>query len=353
MVDIRKTFDQIGFGGAFSLGLIDQRHILINFDHENDFQRCWLRQTWSIKGALMRVFKWSPDFRPEIESPVVPVWIAFEGLPAHLQDKRAIYSIANLIGPPLKVVASTLTHNRPSLARVCVELNVSTPLTEQIWINNGSFGGFMQKVSYEFVPPYCLGCQKFGHLSPDCRAQMKGRKDPRIEPMPSRQPQIVPPRKRWRLIEQETAHRSVDPPANPAPDPPAIAPKFQPDDRIQDTDSSTPQVAIPDANAFLGDTVIDDQSLLQPSQSDSQPGHLSEGDEAHDFQAYSQSLLESWKEDSKQFASKLGKSQPDDFITVTKKKRRPREDYSVNVPAVTTRFAAGKIARVSFSHRLK
>ncbi|XP_019171964.1 PREDICTED: uncharacterized protein LOC109167399, partial [Ipomoea nil] len=105
-------------------GLIDQRHILINFDHEIDFQRCWLRKTWSIKGSLMRVFRWTPDFRPDVESPIIPVWLALEGLPAHLHDKRAIYSIANLVGNPLKVDTSTLVPNRPSVARVCVELNV-------------------------------------------------------------------------------------------------------------------------------------------------------------------------------------------------------------------------------------
>ncbi|XP_019159873.1 PREDICTED: uncharacterized protein LOC109156471 [Ipomoea nil] len=171
MADLRKTFDQIGFGGAFTLGLIDQRHILINFDHEIDFQRCWLRKTWSIKGSLMRVFRWTPDFRPDVESPIIPVWLALEGLPAHLHDKRAIYSIANLVGNPLKVDTSTLVPNRPSVARVCVELNVSLPLVEQVWINNGSYGGFTQRIVHEFVPPYCLGCRKFGHQDSECRSQ--------------------------------------------------------------------------------------------------------------------------------------------------------------------------------------
>ncbi|XP_019161197.1 PREDICTED: uncharacterized protein LOC109157811 [Ipomoea nil] len=339
MAEIRKAFDLIGFGGAFSLGLLDQRHILMNFDYEADFQRCWLRKSWSIKGAIMRVFKWTPDFRPEFESPIVPVWIAFEGLPAHLQDKRAIFSIANLIGSPLKVDSSTLLHNRPSVARVCVELDVSTDLTHQIWINNGSFGGFTQKVTYEFVPPYCKECRKFGHTVADCRAKTDNkRQEVRNEPgVDNQHPRslIVPPRKRWR------------PAANTIQEPPP-----SPRGRQPESENSTTPLIIPDINPSLGINTIDDQGVGHTSQTESIPGHLSDGDELQHARPFSKSLLESWKEASKAFASKLGTKQ-DNFVVVTKKKSRPRKDYSSQVPAVTTRLAAGKITRVSFSHRLK
>lgn len=166
---LRKSFDLIGFRGAFNLGLIDHQHILINFDREEDFQRCWLRKSWSIQGFIMKIFKWTPDFRPDMESPIVLVWIALEGLPAHLQHKCTIFTIASLIGSPLKADSSTLTHNRPSVSRVCVELNVSNPISESVWITNGSYGGFAQPVIYEYIPSYCQSCKRFGHLAPDCK----------------------------------------------------------------------------------------------------------------------------------------------------------------------------------------
>ncbi|XP_019175644.1 PREDICTED: uncharacterized protein LOC109170966 [Ipomoea nil] len=310
MADIRKTFDLIGFGGAFTLRLLDQRHILMNFDHEADFQRCWLRKTWSIKGALMRVFKWTPDFHPDMESPIVPVWIAFEGLPAHLQDKRVIYSIANLIGSPLKVDSSTLLHNRPSVARVCVELDVSTTLTNQVWINNGSFGGFAQKVTYEFIPPYCLGCRKFGHLKSECSAQSeKQQHDTRREPMADRVPErliIVPPRKRWR---QAASHVTTPEDAPNEQPPQACLSSHQPE-----SENSTAPFIVPDANAPLGATLIDDQGVRR-APSDSQPGHLSDGDELLNVEVYSPSLLDSWKEASKMFALKLGGNKQDNYVT--------------------------------------
>lgn len=105
-------------------------------------------------------------------------------------------------------------------------------------------------------------------------------------------------------------------------------------------------------------TIIDDQCLTTEHQADSQPGHLSEGDEDQNATNFSLSLLESWKADSRLFASRIKTPEPEpepaDFIVVTKKKNRPRINYSkLTTPSVLTRLSAGKIARVSFSHRLK
>lgn len=170
MAALRKAFDTIGFGGSFSLGLLDHKHVLIRFHREEDFQRCWLRRSWAIHDFTMRVFKWTPEFRPDLETPIVPIWITFEGLPIYLHDKHALFSIANLIGTPLKVDSSTLLLNRPSVARVCIELDVSKDLPRTVWINNGSRGGFAQPVSYENLPSYCIRCKRFGHDLETCGA---------------------------------------------------------------------------------------------------------------------------------------------------------------------------------------
>lgn len=368
MVSIRKTFELIGFGGHFSLGLIDQKHILINFDLEEDYQRCWLRKSWSIQGFIMNIFKWSPDFRPEVESPIVPVWVAFEGLPVHLQDKRAVYSIANIIGTPLKVDASTLSVNRPSVARVCVELNVTKNLPQTIWINNGSYGGFAQAVKYEYIPPYCSNCNKFGHTTKECRStavnttvhttsqmpempRAPTANKPRITSEPATT--LIPPRKRWQIVSQAAAIA----PSNIENDNPHFAGSnentpnsLENDDNLQDSGCSE---SFPECQATLGTHLIDDHCVRTDSSHECVPGHYSDGDDLQDAQVYSKSLLESWKEASKGFSAKLCQPDKDAFVTVTKKKRRPRKDYSAHSPSVTTRLAAGKIARVSFSHRLK
>ncbi|XP_031100721.1 uncharacterized protein LOC116004702 [Ipomoea triloba] len=370
MADLRKTFDLIGFGGAFSLGLIDQRHVLINFDLEDDFQRCWLRKSWSIQGYFMNIFKWTPDFRPDIESPIVPIWIAFEGLPTHLQDKEALCSIANLIGTPLKVDSSTLLQNRPSIARVCVELNVSIEKPDQVWITNGSFGGFAQPVIYEYIPPYCLNCQKFGHLVSDCKitraakipqeSSQEQHKEYRQETFPLPQhsaPTIVPPRKRWRPViyqqpkEQQGEGSSLPPPEPEKPQEPessngegASLPPPEPEKQKEPESSNAAHDSIPDNNANLGLTLIDDHGIQSENHSDSHPGHQSDGDVPQNAQNSSLPPLESWKTSSHLITSRIEKSTPNDFIAVTKKKSRPRKDYSESAPSVTTRLSVGGFA---------
>lgn len=371
MAVFRKSFDAIGFGGVCSIGLIDQKHFLLNFDREDDFQRCWLRKSWSINGFQMKVFKWSPDFRPDIESPVVPVWIALEGLPAHLQDKRAVFAIANLIGKPLKVDSSTLSHNRPSVARICVELDVSKVLPDVVWINNGEYGGFSQPIKYEFIPDYCTDCKKFGHLRDACNRHQK---QPHI-PLPKTQtseqttaplpPTVAPPKKRWRKVDPQ---RNLEAPLiveNPHPQPSSLDHEAFPES-AQTADAeppltnslSTAQDLLDfSSSPTLGRTLIDDQCIPNIIK-DSSLGHLSEGEQIQVSKHFSKALLDSWKNDSKLFSRKLlnllNDDTPDDgFIPVTGKKRRPRKDYSTSIPSVTTRLADGTLSKVSFPRRWK
>ncbi|CAH9124929.1 unnamed protein product [Cuscuta epithymum] len=167
MKSLRKAFDLIGFKGSVHLGLLEKKHVLIRFEIEEDYIRCWNRQFWDIFGSTMRVTKWTPDFKPNVESPVVPVWLALEGLPIHLQDRRALFDIVGLIGRPLKLDAATTSLARPSVARVFAEVDVSKTLPNKVWINCGS-SGFAQSIVYENRPLYCNHCLHLGHSDSVC-----------------------------------------------------------------------------------------------------------------------------------------------------------------------------------------
>ncbi|CAH9120260.1 unnamed protein product [Cuscuta europaea] len=91
MLNLRKSFEIIGFKGSFQLGLLNQKHVLIRFDLDEDYLRCWNKQTWTIHGCVMRVTKCTPNFKPNVESPVITVWLGFEELPIHLRDQRALF----------------------------------------------------------------------------------------------------------------------------------------------------------------------------------------------------------------------------------------------------------------------
>ena len=41
MEDLCKSFQTVGFKGGYNLGLLDHRHVLIQFDLEEDYLHCW------------------------------------------------------------------------------------------------------------------------------------------------------------------------------------------------------------------------------------------------------------------------------------------------------------------------
>ncbi|KAL0451301.1 UNVERIFIED_CONTAM: hypothetical protein Slati_1108200 [Sesamum latifolium] len=110
----------------------------------------------------MRVFKWSPDFDPHIESPIAPVWIRLHKLPIHLFEKNALFTFAAKIGKPLRMDEPTADMSRPDLARVCVEINFTAPKVQAVHlqINDKTY---RQQVVYENCPPYCTNCNHLGH----------------------------------------------------------------------------------------------------------------------------------------------------------------------------------------------
>ncbi|XP_071933172.1 uncharacterized protein [Coffea arabica] len=169
METLRKNFHTLGFKGAFSLGLIDHRHVLVHFDEEENYLRCWLKGVWSLQGFVVRIFKWTPSFSVDIELPLASIWVSLPQLPVHLFNKGPLFSIARLLGEPLKIDASTASLNRPSVARFCVEVNLQQELPDKVWIGNGA-SGFWQAVEYENLPGYCSACSKLGHLSTTCRS---------------------------------------------------------------------------------------------------------------------------------------------------------------------------------------
>ncbi|EOX96782.1 Uncharacterized protein TCM_005953 [Theobroma cacao] len=142
--------------------------------NEHDFNRVWIRQTWFIANQKIRVFKWSPDFQPEKKSSVVPVWISFPNLSAHLHDKSALMMVARTVGKPLFVDEATANRICPSVARVCVEYDCQKPPLDHIWIVSRNrktetmTGGLSQRVEFAKLPKYCRHYCHVGHAMTEC-----------------------------------------------------------------------------------------------------------------------------------------------------------------------------------------
>ena len=84
----------------------------------------------------MRDFKWSPNFNVDIKSSIVSVWIKLDRLPIHRFNKVTFYSIGKFFGETLKLDAATVSMVRPSMVRICTELDAKKSLIDQVCIGN-------------------------------------------------------------------------------------------------------------------------------------------------------------------------------------------------------------------------
>ncbi|KAL2246212.1 UNVERIFIED_CONTAM: hypothetical protein Sindi_2889400 [Sesamum indicum] len=186
----------LGFRGDFSVGAINVRHVFIKFALEKDYTKFWIKSIWFVEGFPMHVFKWISQ-----ESPIVPVWIRLPELPIQFIDREALFSIARLLGTPLRTDVSTATLVRPSVARVCVEINLLEPLQTEIGLGIGT-EVIIQSVIYERLPKYCEACKHLGHDEDECYEKHKS-KAPPVRPANRDDPPLL-------ILDQEDLQVKLD-----------------------------------------------------------------------------------------------------------------------------------------------
>ncbi|KAM7492321.1 hypothetical protein LguiA_035242 [Lonicera macranthoides] len=77
----------------------------------------------------------------------------------------------------MKIDGATATVDRPSVARVCIEMDLLKNFPSRIWIGSG----FWQRIVYEIVPSYCTKCYRQGHNNVECKVVEINRDDHRHE----------------------------------------------------------------------------------------------------------------------------------------------------------------------------
>ncbi|KAG8371145.1 hypothetical protein BUALT_Bualt13G0056300 [Buddleja alternifolia] len=124
MTRLRAKFAALGLLKGFKIGVLDNKHVWIRLFDPNDYARVWMKQTWYFDGFPMRVLKWTSNFDPKKESPIMPIWIKVFGLRPHWFHRQFLYHVASLIGKPLKLDEATTKIENPVVARICAEINV-------------------------------------------------------------------------------------------------------------------------------------------------------------------------------------------------------------------------------------
>lgn len=60
--------ETFGLKAVFTVGLLDHTHVLLRFNHEEDYHCLWLREPCYLKRFSIRVFKWTLEFKANVES---------------------------------------------------------------------------------------------------------------------------------------------------------------------------------------------------------------------------------------------------------------------------------------------
>lgn len=115
----------------------------------------------------------------DVESSIAPIGVNFQGLSIHFFAKSSLFSIGSTLSVPMKMDTATAELTRPSVARMCIEMDLLKKIPGRIWIGCGETG-YWQKVTYEKVPKYCVKCYKQGHDSSECK-DVGGKNEYRVE----------------------------------------------------------------------------------------------------------------------------------------------------------------------------
>ncbi|GAV87997.1 DUF4283 domain-containing protein, partial [Cephalotus follicularis] len=125
--------------------------------------------------------RWSPSTRRH-DSPLAAVWMRFPGLPLPLHNPSILKAIGNSFGRYLRSDAHTARFKHPREARICVELNISSPPPPAFIVVVGDMV-VRQRIVIETRCLYCSFCLLQGHNTSSCR-NSKG-KHPTVASFPS------------------------------------------------------------------------------------------------------------------------------------------------------------------------
>lgn len=71
---IRSRFlERFPLKGSVKIGVYDNNNVFLDFTNDEDYSTVWYRRSVDIEGNQMWLQKWSPDFKPEEDMPIVLV----------------------------------------------------------------------------------------------------------------------------------------------------------------------------------------------------------------------------------------------------------------------------------------
>lgn len=152
-----------------AVGVLDKHHITIHLGSSSDTKRALACKTNKVKSSYFRLFRWTADFEVGRESSFTAVWVKMHNIPLHYFNESAVHRLGSLIGTVLSIHPSTLNLTQQAYAKVCVELDVSKPFMESVWIGTSKEYGWSIDLEYEGNHAYCDYCGILGHTMGLCK----------------------------------------------------------------------------------------------------------------------------------------------------------------------------------------
>ncbi|KAK4359897.1 hypothetical protein RND71_022126 [Anisodus tanguticus] len=112
---------QVPIRGKVTIGAYDWIHAFMDFTDEEDFKRCCNRRSMTICGMLMRVQRWTRNFKADMESILVPIWVTLPELPWHYHEWASMERILKPLGQLLALDKATLDRTRLTTAKARID----------------------------------------------------------------------------------------------------------------------------------------------------------------------------------------------------------------------------------------
>lgn len=82
----------------------------------------------------MRIQDWTPSFKPEVETPIIPVWVTLPDLPWHCYNKDYVSGLLLPVGKVLYLDSTYIQKTRGSKAKVKVQIDLTKKRPPHVWM---------------------------------------------------------------------------------------------------------------------------------------------------------------------------------------------------------------------------
>lgn len=128
MEEIRKLFvSQFHLKAPVKIVYFDHKYVYLDFANEVDYNHIYSKTYIHFGDYLMKILKWTPDFKPEVETAIVSVWIIIHQLLWHLFRWDVISRMVEDVGTGIAPDQAIYSKSRGNIAKVKVEINLLKP----------------------------------------------------------------------------------------------------------------------------------------------------------------------------------------------------------------------------------